>query len=328
MIRPMPHTAPRVERVEHDPTPVPGRRTSEREPEAAAGSSGEGSSIHPLVFIPVIGWLFLALMALFEGGEGPTQTAESTRRDPEDPELPEPMRVGVTRRGMRTEPLAAMNEPRRVRWPRQRGSGAVRVDVPFRAQRNTRDCDNAIRWMANSTFGRPDDSYWLYGGHASDLRMATGEPRSGQIDGRSSHLDLARRRIGFQEGRQVVDALLDRGMPVYVGVARRGGTNLNADGITDHWVLITERTADGRYLYHDPARGPGFAFRVAESGMLFNTDPRTVGSAGYQVSVVRPPWRVPPSLATAFDDLPANSAPGQVLRAIQTAGAILNPSVA
>lgn len=308
------------------------RNRSESPP--VANGQNDAPAINPLVFIPVVGWLILALQAIFSGAGNASTAAGPSAAPAPAPETEPPGDVALAplafraeRPTLRTEPLAALDEPRGLFRGRAQRRSAIQLEVPFRRQRSARDCDDTIRWMANATFGRRDTSYWLFGGHASDLRMATSEPRSGQIEGRSDRLDLARRRIGFRQGREVIDALLERGMPAYVGVARRGGANLNADGITDHWVLITGRTADGRYLYHDPDRGPGFMFQVADSGMLFNTDPRTVGGAGYQVSVVRPPWRIPPGLQASFDNIPASSAPGQILSAIQTAGAILGRTV-
>jgi hypothetical protein len=53
------------------------------------------------------------------------------------------------------------------------------------------------------------------------------------------------------QGRAYIDAELQAGRPVVVGVDHSPGAH-NPDGVTDHYVLITGRTADGAYTFNDP----------------------------------------------------------------------------
>lgn len=58
-----------------------------------------------------------------------------------------------------------------------------------------------------------------------------------------------------------LDAELDAGRPVVVGVHYRGG------GGTDHWLCLTERRGD-RYFANDPASGEVVELRRGEEGTL------------------------------------------------------------
>jgi hypothetical protein len=78
------------------------------------------------------------------------------------------------------------------------------------------------------------------------IQVATGEDDTG-------HVTTSPERIS--EARHYIDSELEKRHPVTVGVAHRKG-GPNADGITDHFVLVFGRL-DGRegvvYLYNDPA---------------------------------------------------------------------------
>ncbi len=96
-----------------------------------------------------------------------------------------------------------------------------------------------------------------------------------------------------------LDADLDAGKPVSVGVDRPGGKNTNADGVTDHWVVVTGRGIDeqGRayYTFNDPGRraeangsdqNPQNRLYVDEAtGRLYSEDDK--GQRRYEVTAVR-----------------------------------------
>ncbi|HSI06428.1 MAG TPA: hypothetical protein VLC93_18215, partial [Myxococcota bacterium] len=82
-----------------------------------------------------------------------------------------------------------------------------------------------------------------------------------------------------------------------LGVARNGGTDVNRDGITDHWFTVVGRDVDQsgrvRYHYSENASGRlryvGYLYRDRNSGLLFapSNARYTVGSGGYQVTSIR-----------------------------------------
>ncbi len=82
-----------------------------------------------------------------------------------------------------------------------------------------------------------------------------------------------------------------------LGVARNGGTDVNRDGITDHWFTVIGRDVDTdgrvRYHYSENASGRlryvGYLYRDRNSGLLFapSNARYTVGSGGYQVTSIR-----------------------------------------
>ncbi len=82
-----------------------------------------------------------------------------------------------------------------------------------------------------------------------------------------------------------------------LGVARNGGTDVNRDGITDHWFTVIGRDVDSagrvRYHYSENASGRlryvGFLYRDRNSGLLFapSNARYTIGSGGYQVTSIR-----------------------------------------
>lgn len=76
--------------------------------------------------------------------------------------------------------------------------------------------------------------------------------------------------------RSYIDSQLDSGKPVIVGVNRPGGSNLNMDRRTDHWVVITGRGTDAQgrtyYTFHDPGTRGG---QDSNSRNRFYVDERT-----------------------------------------------------
>ncbi|NTX35291.1 LysM peptidoglycan-binding domain-containing protein [Myxococcus sp. CA033] len=127
------------------------------------------------------------------------------------------------------------------------------------------------------------------------IQVATGEGPNGiTVD-----------RQAAERGRNYIDQQLAAGKPVVVGVNHKSTANVgNADGITDHFVVITGRGVDqqGRtyYTFNDPAtrnqsRGadtnPNNRFYVDENtGGLTRPGPRTGYVVGRQfdVSMIRP----------------------------------------
>jgi LysM repeat protein len=63
-----------------------------------------------------------------------------------------------------------------------------------------------------------------------------------------------------QRGQQYLDRQLGSGKPVVVGVNHKAGSP-NADGVTDHYVVVTGRGVDDKgrkfYSFHDPAASVG-----------------------------------------------------------------------
>ncbi|MCP3163506.1 LysM peptidoglycan-binding domain-containing protein [Myxococcus qinghaiensis] len=127
------------------------------------------------------------------------------------------------------------------------------------------------------------------------IQVATGEGPNG----------ITVNRQAAERGRNYIDQQLAAGKPVVVGVNHRSDRNVgNADGITDHFVVITGRGVDqqGRtyYTFNDPAtrnqsRGADTnannRFYVDENtGGLTRPGPRNGYVVGRQfdVSMVRP----------------------------------------
>ncbi|MBM4781936.1 MAG: hypothetical protein GQE15_30010 [Archangiaceae bacterium] len=99
--------------------------------------------------------------------------------------------------------------------------------------------------------------------------------------------------------RAQIDADLEAGKPVVVGVNRPGGRNENRDGVTDHWIVVTGKgvDAEGRefYTFHDPGRrsetngsdqNPANRLYVDEAtGGLYSLDAN--GDRRYDLTAVR-----------------------------------------
>jgi hypothetical protein len=77
-----------------------------------------------------------------------------------------------------------------------------------------------------------------------------------------------------------LDAQLDAGRPVIVGVDYKKGSNGGAGG-TDHWVLVTAKTtgADGKtqYLANDPGTGKQISLSLDAKGRLVGTGADALG---------------------------------------------------
>lgn len=164
----------------------------------------------------------------------------------------------------------------------QAPAGARAVSIPFRhyVMRGRTDCMYRVGDLIRSG---PKGRNISTSGQGSWL--ATRDDSSGRIAAARDDLVAARRYI---------DAMLDRGELVGVGVARKGGANLNFDDITDHYVTVVGRGTDeqGRlyYSYADSAKTYVGRFYVdPRTELLFA--PRdaeyTVGNGGYQVTHVR-----------------------------------------
>jgi peptidoglycan hydrolase-like protein with peptidoglycan-binding domain len=106
-----------------------------------------------------------------------------------------------------------------------------------------------------------------------------------------------------REGLAYVDARLEAGDPVVVGVSYMD-SDYNVDAITDHFVIITRRNTDPTqglcYGYHDPARSQvayggdqhsANRFFLTPEGGLFRPRPTTsdapMSTKTYDVSMVR-----------------------------------------
>lgn len=101
-------------------------------------------------------------------------------------------------------------------------------------------------------------------GTSNRIQVATGEDSDGHVTTTSERTTQA---------RAYIDAELTDGHPVTVGVSHKQA-NYNADGITDHYVLIVGRIVeDGAvlYPYNDPAAGT--ANRAAGTAGRFRVDP-------------------------------------------------------
>jgi peptidoglycan hydrolase-like protein with peptidoglycan-binding domain len=127
------------------------------------------------------------------------------------------------------------------------------------------------------------------------IQVATGEDRQGRVTVSPE---------GVQAGRARIDAQLDAGRPVTVGVSHKDPNVGNVDGLTDHFVTITGRGVDeqGRtfYKFHDPAtqhtsRGadtnPNNRFYVdPDTGNLYRPGAAATGpnlERRYELSMVR-----------------------------------------
>ncbi|MBZ4415675.1 LysM peptidoglycan-binding domain-containing protein [Myxococcus sp. RHSTA-1-4] len=104
------------------------------------------------------------------------------------------------------------------------------------------------------------------------------------------------------EGRKYIDSQLDAGKPVVVGVSHKD-SNYNADGLTDHFVVITGRGVDekGRtyYTFHDPGTtqktkgadtNPNNRFYVDDSGKMYRPGKEASGyvtDRRFEVAMVR-----------------------------------------
>jgi len=99
-------------------------------------------------------------------------------------------------------------------------------------------------------------------GTARRIQVATGEDNDGRVTTTSEHT---------AEARSYIDSELEKRHPVAVGVSHKRA-NYNADGITDHFVLIYGKTVDRGnviYLYNDPATRNEVTGRVGR----FRIDP-------------------------------------------------------
>jgi hypothetical protein len=79
-----------------------------------------------------------------------------------------------------------------------------------------------------------------------------------------------------------LDWELGRGKPAMLGVTYKD-TNVNDDGITDHWIIATRLAGDGCYAFNDPATGDGAATLAWTSNDRFHCADRR-----YYVTMVRP----------------------------------------
>ncbi|MBZ4412041.1 LysM peptidoglycan-binding domain-containing protein [Myxococcus sp. MISCRS1] len=87
-------------------------------------------------------------------------------------------------------------------------------------------------------------------------------------------------RAAAERGRNYIDQQLAAGKPVVVGVNHKTGRNVgNADGITDHFVVITGRGTDAQgrtyYTFNDPATRNQSRGADTNANNRFYVDPNT-----------------------------------------------------
>ena len=100
--------------------------------------------------------------------------------------------------------------------------------------------------------------------------------------------------------RGYIDRQLDAGRPVVVGVNHPNGSNKNADGVTDHWLVVTGRGTDAQgrtyYTFHDPGTRVGQdtnprnrLYVDAQSGRLYRPEGQGGGiqAMRYDMTAVR-----------------------------------------
>jgi LysM repeat protein len=140
---------------------------------------------------------------------------------------------------------------------------------------------------------------------AAGVRAVTDPSQAFQVATAESTQGITVNRQAAERGRDYIDQQLAAGRPVVVGVNHRAGRNVgNADGITDHFVVVTGRGVDAQgrtfYTFHDPAtrnasRGgdthPANRFYVDDpTGGLYRSAPgngRYVVDRRYDVSMIR-----------------------------------------
>ena len=151
------------------------------------------------------------------------------------------------------------------------------------------------------------------------IRMTQVEDASGAIAGWKED---------FGRGRNYIDACLDRGRPVIVGLSHANrGTNWRFDRATDHFVIIRARGVDdaGRLYYEfaDPATSKanekiGRFYVDSNSGMLFRPPMSkkrgSLYSRDWQVSQVRPYTDL------CVEDMLAEAAAGRAVRTFVPSG--------
>jgi peptidoglycan hydrolase-like protein with peptidoglycan-binding domain len=159
------------------------------------------------------------------------------------------------------------------------GSKNILLDVPWYSQYDSvhvesagdTACYRTCRAMAKAV------GVIVPAGTSNRIQVATGEDGDGQVTTTTQ---------GTAEARAYIDAELAEGRPVTVGVSHKKA-NYNADGITDHYVLIVGRiTEDGAvlYPYNDPAAGT--ANKAAGTAGRFRVDP-TSGNLIHDGSVAQ-----------------------------------------
>ncbi|SEM78324.1 Peptidase_C39 like family protein [Stigmatella aurantiaca] len=107
---------------------------------------------------------------------------------------------------------------------------------------------------------------------------------AGSVDGLG--VQVTRQPAG-KFGADRIDQELAQGKPVAVGVDYKTGSGANRrlvhDGKTDHWILITGKSADGKsYLANDPATGNAITLRKEGNRLVANAldkDYQTTGDA-------------------------------------------------
>ncbi|MBI4821618.1 MAG: peptidoglycan-binding protein [Deltaproteobacteria bacterium] len=175
-------------------------------------------------------------------------SAPGADRSRRAPGLDDPVPPGAVRAG----DLARDAETRRNTSPANgattRGAD-VQVKAPWLSQFDARNvpeagptaCYRAVRAMMGRA-GAP-----IAPNTGNRIQVATGEDSHGRVRTTPERT---------REARQYIDQQLDSGRPVAVGVSHKNA-NYNADGVTDHFVMITGRGTDERgrtyYNYHDPA---------------------------------------------------------------------------
>lgn len=157
---------------------------------------------------------------------------------------------------LRAADLAAADQARRARTPKEapeisNDGRTIDLHTPWYSQYDRAHVEGAgdvACYRAVRAMGRAGGIN-VPPGLGDRIQVATGEDRLGRV-----RTDAG--RVG--EARKYIDAQLQAGRPVAVGVSHQGTKDTgNGDPVTDHFVLITGRgtAAQGRqyYSYNDPA---------------------------------------------------------------------------
>ena len=204
----------------------------------------------------------LAMLKKEQAGGPTTPTKPQTPEKPQTPTKPQtpekPKDAKPTDGAAPTKP--GQVEPKKVKVPYysqfESGHGYTPSDTA---------CFKAAVAMAKAAGATVTDP-------TKRIQVATGENSKGQVT-----VDPKK----AAEGRKYIDSQLDAGKPVVVGVSHKDAS-YNADGLTDHFVVITGRGVDekGRayYTFHDPgttqkAKGadtnPNNRFYMDDNGKMY-----------------------------------------------------------
>jgi peptidoglycan hydrolase-like protein with peptidoglycan-binding domain len=194
--------------------------------------------------------------------------ATNAERNMRAPQLDDPTPPGTMKAG----DLAAADQARRARTnpqaPEVSGDGRnINLHSQWYSQfdpAHVEGAGNSACYRAVRAMGRASGIN-VPPGTGDRIQVATGEDSLGRVQTTPDRTRAA---------RSYIDQQLEAGRPVAVGVSHKQA-DYNADGITDHFVMITGRGTDAQgrqfYTYNDPAT------RNAEAGQnnRFYVDPQS-----------------------------------------------------